>query len=275
MIEFGNKQISVSRQCELLELPRSTLYYKAGGINNLNLELMRLLDEQYTRTPFYGSLKLTAWLRRQGYEVNRKRVIRLMKIMGIQAIYQKPRLSKPGENHRIYPYLLTGMKITYPDQVWCADITYIRLKAGFVYLVAIMDWFSRYVLAWELSNTLDICFCTMALEKALIKSKPKIFNTDQGSQFTSIGFTDILKENEIRISMDGKGRVVDNIFIERLWRSLKYEEVYLNDYQSVKEAASGIRRYLDFYNFKRLHQSLGYMTPYEIYSKKSKQAEAC
>jgi putative transposase len=236
---------------------------------------MRLIDEQYTRTPFYGSLKMTAWLRRQGYNVNRKRVVRLMRIMGIQAIYQKPRLSVPGTGHKIYPYLLKGMKVTHPDQVWCADITYIRLKTGFMYLVAIMDWHSRYVISWELSNTLDACFCVMALEKALMNGKSEIFNTDQGAQFTSKDFIDILKENNVTISMDGKGRAIDNIFIERLWRSLKYEEVYLNNYESVADAAAGIRNYFDFYNNERLHQALNYKTPNEVYKNQHKQAAAC
>lgn len=275
MIEFENKQISITRQCELLDLPRSTLYYKPRRLSKFNLTLMKLIDEQYTHTPFYGSLRMTAWLKRQGYKVNRKRIVRLMRIMGIQAIYQKPRLSIPDTGHRIYPYILKGMEITYPDQVWCADITYIRLKTGFVYLVVIMDWYSRYVISWELSNTLDACFCVMALEKALMNKKPKIFNTDQGAQFTGKDFIDILKENNITISMDGKGRAIDNIFIERLWRSLKYEEVYLNDYESVSGAVAGIGNYIDFYNNERPHQTLGYRTPNEVYTNQYKQAEAC
>lgn len=275
MIEFENKQISISRQCELFDLPRSTLYYKPRGVSKFNLALMKLIDEQYTRTPFYGSLKMTAWLKRQGYKVNRKRIVRLMRKMDIQAIYQKPRLSIPDTGHRIYQYLLKGMKITYPDQVWCADITYIRLKTGFVYLVAIMDWYSRYVISWELSNTLDACFCVMALEKALMNKKPEIFNTDQGAQFTGKDFIDILKKNHLTISMDGKGRAIDNIFIERLWRSLKYEEVYLNDYESVSDAVAGIGNYFDFYNNERPHQALGYKTPSEVYMNQYKQATAC
>lgn len=231
---------------------------------------MRLIDKEYTKHPFYGVLRLTAWLNRNEYKVNLKRVRRLMCLMGIEAVYQKPRLSKPAPNHKTYPYLLKGVKITKPNQVWRSDITYIHTKHGFVYLVAIMDWFSRYVLSHEISTTLDTRFCIDALETAFKISKPEIFNSDQGAQFTSNDFTTCLKDNEIAISMDGRGRFYDNIFIERLWRSVKYEEVHLNEYNTVKDAVSGIDDYLDFYNKERVHQSLEYKTPAEVYFKEQK-----
>lgn len=226
---------------------------------------MQLIDRQYTRAPFYGSRKLTAWLQAQGYGVNRKRVARLMRIMGIEAIYAKPKLSQPGEGHKIYPYLLKGLKIERCNQVWCTDITYIPMAQGFVYLVAVMDWFSRFVLSWALSLTMEVEFCLEALGSALRQSRPEIFNSDQGSQFTSERFLAALERRQIAISMDGRGRCMDNIFIERLWRSLKYEEVYLKDYQLVPEARSGIEKYFQFYNYERLHQSLNYRTPAAIY----------
>lgn len=229
---------------------------------------MRLIDEEYTRHPFYGTRRLTAWLKRKGHEVNIKRVRRLMRDMGIEAIYQKPNLSKAFPEHKKYPYLLKNIVIDHPDQVWSSDITYIRMKHGFIYLTAVMDWFSRYVLSFEVSTTLDTGFCIEALEKALNISKPEIFNTDQGSQFTSEAFTGCLKSNGITISMDGKGRAFDNIFVERLWRSVKYEEVYLNDYETVKNAIVGLFRYFEFYNKERVHQALEYQTPYEVYAKK-------
>ncbi len=228
---------------------------------------MRLVDEEHTRHPFYGVLRLTAWLRRKGYTVNPKRIRRLMRIMGMEAVYQKPRSSKPSPNHKIYPYLLKGVNIARSNQVWCADITYIRTAHGFVYLVAIMDWFSRYVLSHEISNTLDTKFCIDALDKALEISKPEIFNSDQGSQFTSDDFTSRLKENKIAVSMDGRGRCYDNIFIERLWRSVKYEEVYLHEYKTVKDAVTGIGNYLEFYDNERPHQALGYKFPAQVYLK--------
>jgi putative transposase len=226
---------------------------------------MRRIDELYTRTPFYGARKMVHLLGQQGYNVNRKRVRRLMQKMGLEAIYRKPRLSKPGLGHRIYPYLLRGMKIDRPNLVWSTDITYIRLRQGFIYLVAIMDWFSRYVLAWEVSTCLDTSFCLAALEWALQYGCPKIFNTDQGSQFTSQDFTGRLERQGIRISMDGRGRAIDNVFIERLWRSLKYEEVYLKDYADIAEALSNLKVYFDLYNYERPHQSLGYRTPAMVY----------
>lgn len=267
MIDPENAMIPISRQCELLALPRSSYYYKSGRDDSYNLYLMNLIDEQFTRTPFYGVEKMTAWLKRQGQEVNRKRVRRLMRLMGLEAIYPKPRLSFCDQPHKTYPYLLRNLVIDHPDQVWCADITYIRMLQGFVYLTAIMDWYSRFVLAWEIATTLDSSFCLSAMTQALELSKPQIFNTDQGSQFTSLAFTGKLEQKDIRISMDGRGRVYDNIFVERLWRSVKYEEVYLHQYQTVSEARNGLNKYFLFYNMERLHESLGYQTPYEIYVK--------
>jgi putative transposase len=257
--------LSVRRQCELLGVNRSGLYYQPVGESDENLRFMRLLDEQYTRTPFYGSRRMVEWLERQGYQVNRKRVSRLMELMGIEAVYPKPKLSQPGEGHKIYPYLLRGVTVDRPDQVWSTDITYIRMAQGFVYLVAVMDWYSRFVLSWSLSLSMEIDFCIEALGSALRRGRPEIFNSDQGAQFTSEKFTAELAAKEIAISMDGRGRCMDNIFIERLWRSLKYEEVYLKDYASVAEARTGIQRYFRFYNQERLHQSLDYRTPAAIY----------
>jgi putative transposase len=226
---------------------------------------MRLIDEQYTRTPFYGSRRIRAVLVRMGHSINRKRVQRLMRIMGLEAIYPKPNLSRAHPDHKIFPYLLKDLDINRCNLVWGTDITYIRLNRGWLYLVAIMDWFSRYVLSWELSTSLEADFCLSALEKALALGLPEIFNSDQGSQFTSLGFIDKLKQYPVRISMDGRGRAMDNIFTERLWRSVKYEEVYLKDYASVPEARQGIRAYFHFYNEERPHQSLGYRTPAEVY----------
>jgi putative transposase len=267
LIDPGHDMIPLWRQCELLALPRSSYYYHSQRDDTYNLKVMNLIDEQFTRTPFYGVERMTAWLKRQGEAVNCKRVRRLMRVMGLEAIYPKPRLSLSNQAHKLYPYLLRNLTIDHPDQVWCADITYIRMLHGFVYLVAVMDWYSRYVLSWKLSTSLDTAFCLSALEKALEASQPEIFNTDQGSQFTSREFTGRLKKDDIRISMDGRGRVFDNIFVERLWRSVKYEEVYLHSYQTVSEARRGLARYFLFYNTDRLHESLGYQTPYEIYVK--------
>jgi putative transposase len=226
---------------------------------------MRLLDEQYTRTPFYGSRKMTAWLQTQGYPVERKRVTRLLRLMGLEAVYPKPRLSVPGPLEQRYPYLLRNLSIERCNQVWSCDITYIRLARGFIYLMAVIDWYSRYVLSWQISVTLDASFCLEALDRALRGATPEIFNTDQGVQFTSTEFTSRLKAANIRISWDGRGRALDNIFVERLWRSVKYEEVYLKDYQSVPEAVRNLRAYFTFYNQERLHQSLDYLTPAQVY----------
>jgi putative transposase len=249
----------------LIGLSRAGLYYKERGESAENRAVMRLLDEQYTRTPFYGVERMTAWLRVQGYEVNEKRIRRLLRKMGLEAVYPKPSLSQRVAGHRIYPYLLTGVEIEGANQVWSTDITYVRLWQGFVYLVAIMDWYSRYVLAWEVSVTLDSSFCVAALDRALQQAEPDIFNSDQGSQFTSAAFTERLLQHGIRISMDGRGRALDNIFVERLWRSVKYEEIYLKDYRSVREAIEGLRGYFAFYNGERLHQSLNYQTPETVY----------
>lgn len=257
--------LSIARQCELLGIHRSGLYYEPVGETELNLELMQRIDAQYTRTPFYGSRKMTAWLNREGYEVNRKRVQRLMRLMGIEAIYPKRRTSQKDAQHEVFPYLLRGVEIVRPNQVWATDITYIRMRRGFVYLVAIIDWFSRYVVTWELSNTLDREFCIQALEAALAHATPDIFNSDQGCQFTSKDFTGRLEAAGVRISMDGRGRVFDNIFTERLWRTVKYEEVYLNDYDDVADVYDGLTRYFAFYNDERLHQALDYSTPGEIH----------
>ncbi len=259
--------IPINRQCDLLGLPRSSYYYESARDDRYNQQLMNLIDEQFTRTPFYGVDKMTAWLRRNDHEVNPKRVRRLMRLMGLEAIYPKPKLSLSNQAHKKYPYLLRELVIDHPDQVWCADITYIRMLHGFVYLMAIMDWYSRFVLSWEISTTLDNAFCLSALEQALQLSRPDIFNTDQGTQFTSIDFTDQLEKDNIRISMDGRGRFIDNIFVERLWRSVKYEEVYIHDYETVSDARKGLSKYFLFYNMERLHESLGYKTPYEIYVK--------
>jgi putative transposase len=265
LVERVHPEISVRRQCELLGINRSGLYYEPVGESEENLLLMRLLDEQYTRTPFYGSRKMTEWLASVGHRVNRKRVVRLMELLGVKAVYPKPKLSQPGEGHRIYPYLLRGVTVERVNQVWSTDITYIRMAQGFLYLVAVMDWFSRYVLSWSLSLTMEVEFCVEALKRALRRGLPEIFNSDQGSQFTSEKFTGELTGRQIAISMDGRGRCLDNIFVERLWRSLKYEEVYLKDYASVAEARAGIAHYFQFYNNERLHQSLDYRTPAAIY----------
>jgi len=265
-MEPGNTRIPVYRQCELLGLSRAAYYYKPRDKSVLNGTLMSLLDEQYTKTPFYGVPKMTEWLcTRKGYKVNRKRIRRLMRLMGLEAVFPKPWLSKPAKDHKKYPYLLKGIKIDHADHVWSTDITYVRLKQGFIYLVAIIDWHSRYVLSWEISTTLDKEFCISALEKALTLSRPEIFNSDQGSQFTSTEFTGVLEKLKIAISMDGRGRALDNIFVERLWRSVKYEEVYLKGYETVREAKESLARYFHFYNTERLHESLGYRTPQEVY----------
>jgi putative transposase len=249
----------------LLGLNRSGLYYRPAGESQENLMLMRLIDQEYTRRPFYGSRRMTAWLLEQGHGVNRKRVARLMEVMGIEAVYPKPKLSQPGERHKIYPYLLEGLEVTRVNQVWSTDITYIRMAGGFVYLVAVMDWYSRFVLSWALSLTMELDFCLEALRRALRRGRPEIFNSDQGSQFTSEKFTGELQARGIAVSMDGRGRCLDNIFIERLWRSLKYEEVYLRDYVLVPEARTGISNWFRFYNHERPHQSLGYRTPARLY----------
>jgi len=252
--------LSIARQCELLGLPRSTCYHTPAGESTENLALMRRIDEEYLRTPFYGSRKL-AWV----LSVNRKRVQRLMRVMGLQAVYPQRRTTRPAAGHKIYPYLLRNIAVTRPNQVWASDITYIPLRHGFLYLVAVMDWYSRYVLAWRLSNTLAGSFCVEALQAALRGGPPEIFNSDQGSQFTSTAFTGRLEQEGVAISMDGRGRALDNVFVERLWRSVKYEEVYLRDYADGWEAETSLAAYFDFYCHRRVHQGLAYRTPAEVY----------
>ena len=266
VVDRQNPSLSIVRQCRLLAINRSGLYYQPRGISKEDLALMKLIDRQYLVTPFYGARKIAAWLKGQGYSVNRKRIRRLMCMMGLRAIYRRPRTSQPAPGHKIYPYLLGGARITRPNQVWAADITYIPMARGFLYLVAIIDWYSRYVLSWRLSNTLDTDFCVEALEEALRKGIPETFNTDQGSQFTSEAFTGLLERHGIEVSMDGKGSYSDNLFIERLWRTVKYEEVYLKAYQDGRDARRGLGSYFRFYNTERPHQALGYRTPAEVFT---------
>jgi putative transposase len=265
LVEPEHPQLSLRRQCALLGLARGNWYYRPVGVSEQDLQLMRLLDEQYTATPFYGVRRMTAWLRSRGHRVNPKHVRRLLRAMGLAAIYPKVRLSQPVEGHTIYPYLLRGVRVSRVNQVWSADITYIRLQSGFVYLVAVIDWFSRYVLSWAVSITMDVRFCVEALERAFRWGRPEVFNTDQGAQFTSQAFTARLQEGGVRISMDGRGRALDNVFVERLWRTVKSEEVYLRDYHSVRDARQGLTGYFAFYNHERLHQALGYRTPATVY----------
>ena len=266
MADRQHPALSTVRQCALLGISRSSVYYRPRATSLEDLAVMKLIDQQYLATPFYGSRRMTVWLQRQGRPMSRKRVQRLMRTMGLRAIFRRPRTSQPAAGHKVYPYLLGGMEITRPNQVWAADITYIPMARGFLYLVAIMDWYSRYVLSWRLSNTLDADFCVEALEEALSQGKPEIFNTDQGSQFTGEAFTGLLKQHGVRISMDGKGRYRDNIFVERLWRTVKYEEVYLKAYSNGREAKAGLDAYFRFYNAQRPHQALGYRTPAEVFS---------
>ncbi len=268
LIEPSHPGLSIGEQCQFLGLARSSYYYRPLPESEENLLLMRLLDEQYTRTPFYGSRKMAGWLNTQGYPVERKRVRRLMQLMGLEAIYPKPKTSLPGPMAQKYPYLLRGVAMTRCNQVWSCDITYIRLQRGFIYLAAVIDWYSRYVLSWEISITLDTGFCLDALDRAMSRARPEIFNTDQGVQFTSNEFTNRLKAADVRISWDGRGRALDNIFVERLWRSVKYEEVYIKDYRSVKDAVNNLRAYFEFYNHERLHQALDYQTPAQVYLSK-------
>ncbi len=267
MVSRPHPHFSVVAQCALLKVPRSTLYYRPKPISDETLALMRRIDEIYTKWPFYGARKMVAELRGEGFAVNRKRVRRLMRLMAVEAIYQKPNTSRKHPDHKTYPYLLKGLTIDHANHVWCADISYIPMAKGFVYLVAVMDWFSRRVLAWRLSITMETDFCVAALQEAMDRyGKPQIFNTDQGVQFTAAAFIEQLEAGGIQVSMDGKGRYLDNIFIERLWRSLKYEEVFTKAYASVAEARLGIGSWLRFYNDERKHQALGYRTPSEIYA---------
>ena len=267
LIDKNHPKISINRQCELLQISKGAVYYKPKPLDSYTVLLMDLIDEQHTRTPFYGSRRLTVILKMKGHVVNRKRVQRLMKLMRIEAIYPKPRLSRRDKSHKIYPYLLKGVKIERPDHVWSTDITYIRIGRGFAYLTAVIDWYSRYVLSWRLSNTLENTFCIEALEEALYCSSPEIFNTDQGSQYTAINFLTALLDKNIKISMDSQGRALDNVFVERLWRTVKYEEVYLKDYRTLNQAHSNIKDYFNFYNNERPHQSLKYNVPATEYNK--------
>ena len=265
LVDRRHRRLSVVRQCQLLGVSRSSFYYRAKGISPQDLTLMREIDRQYLETPFYGSRRMRASLERQGKAVSRKRVQRLMRLMGLRAIYRQPRTSRPAPERRVYPYLLRDMTITRANQVWAADITYLPMARGFLYLVAIMDWHSRYVVSWGLSNTLEAGFCAEALREALSHGRPEVFNTDQGSQFTSREFTQILQDHWVRISMDGRGRYQDNIFVERLWRTVKYEEVYLKAYGNATEARWELGEYFRFYNNRRPHQALGYRTPAEVF----------
>lgn len=265
LIDSEKREISVKRQCDLLGIVRSTYYYKPVESKE-DEGYKQLIFEEYRQSPFYGYRKITKALQTKGYIINRKKVLRLMREMGIQAIYPKPNLSKAASEHKKYPYLLRDLTIDHPNQVWATDITYIKLKGGFIYLAAIIDLYSRKVLSWRISNTMDVGFCIEALEEAFKKyGNPEIFNSDQGSQFTSIEFTKKLEKNKVRISMDGKGRCLDNIYIERLWRSLKYEDIYIREYESILDCTNGVNRYFKFYNQERFHQSLAYKTPDEIY----------
>ncbi len=275
MIDQLHPLISVSRQCQLLALPRSTRYHQPKPVPDKTLNLMRQIDELYMMQPFYGSRQMMRALQRLGYEVGRKRVSRLMRLMGLEAIYRKPNLSKSNPAHRVYPYLLRGLKVDRPNHVWATDITYIPVKGGFAYLCAVIDWHSRCVLSWELSNTLDASFCVRVLKRAIaLHGVPEIFNTDQGCQFTSLEFTGVLKTHGVQISMDGKGRCLDNVFIERLWRSVKYEEVYLHAYVNLVEAERQLRAYFSFYNDRRPHSSHDGQTPSEVYHLKTKPQQA-
>jgi putative transposase len=267
-VDEAHPELSVRRQCELLGLSRSTFYYEPAVESGEDLRLMGLIDKEYTEHPFYGSRRMTAWLNDdRGERVNRKRVQRLMRLMGLEAVYPKPKLSG-GRKHKVYPYLLRGVTIDRPDQVWSTDITYVGLPGGFMYLAAVIDWHSRFVLSWELSNTLDGSFCLDALEAALAWGRPEVFNTDQGCQFTAEAFTSRLLSAGVAVSMDGKGRCLDNVFVERLWRSVKYEDVYLRGYETVAQLRAGLSAYFAFYNGQRRHQSLGYRTPAAVYAAK-------
>lgn len=268
MIDPNDSKLSIRRQCELLRISRSAYYQQPAGESPENLALMRVIDEQHLRYPFFGRRQMTAWLRMQGYRVNEKRVRRLMSLMGLVAVFPGRKTTIPNREHRVYPYLLRGVEVVRPNQVWSADITYIPMREGFMYLVAVIDWYSRHVLSWELSNTMDSSFCVEALKGAFecSTSEPEIFNTDQGSQFTSQAFTSELECRDIQVSMDGKGRALDNVFIERLWRTVKYEEVYLKSYESVAELRGSLESYFDFYCNKRPHQALAGQTPASVYN---------
>jgi putative transposase len=273
LVEPENRRISVRRQCELLGLNRSSIYYRERPEAVEDAFLMRLIDEQYTRTPFYGYRRMTIYLQNLGYKVNHKRVKRLMRKLGLEAIYPKPNLSKPNKEHLTFPYLLKDRLISKPNEVWATDITYIRLQSGFIYLLVIMDWHSRFVIEMEVSNSMEASTFIETLKRALEKGQPEIFNSDQGSQFTAIEWLKVLQAHQIAISMDGRGRCFDNIFVERLWRSVKQEEVYLNEYRDVWQAEESLRKYFEFYNYERPHQSLSYQTPFDVYQNGLKTKE--
>jgi putative transposase len=269
-VKKDHPDLSVRRQCSLLSLARSTLYYQPRGESAENLKFMEIIDRQFLETPWYGARQMARHMQRQGHKCGRHRVRRLMKLMRLLSIYQEPKTSKKHPEHKIYPYLLKDLPITRPNQVWCADISYIPMRRGFLYLVAIMDWHSRKVLSWRLSNSMDAGFCVEALKDALARyGTPEIFNTDQGSQFTSTDFTDVLRDAKVKISMDGRGRWIDNRMIERLWRSLKYECIYLNAFETGSEARNGIGNWITYYNERRPHSSHGIMTPDEAYDRRS------
>lgn len=270
-VDAEDRQWSVRQQCELLRLNRSTWYYAAAAESAENLCLMRLIDEQYLRRPFFGSRRMAVWLENVGHVVNRKRVQRLMRLMGIEAIYPKPRTTQNNPEHRIFPYLLRDVAIVRPDQVWSTDITYVPMPRGFMYLTAVIDWYSRYVLSWRLSNSLEGSFCLEVLEEALQQGRPEIFNTDQGVQYTATAFTGRLQRDGILISMDGRGRALDNVFVERLWRSVKYECLYLHGFDTVPALTQGLTDYFDFYRHERPHQALNYSTPAQVYGQRAKR----
>ena len=275
MIEIQNPDVSIVQQCKLLKISRTSVYYKSKGENPENIRLMRLMDEQYLKTPTHGSRSMVTFLKKLGYNRNRKRIQRLMRLMGLEAIYPKKKTSKPNPGHKIYPYLLRSVHIDHPNQVWAADISYLPMEQGFMYLVAVMDWYSRKVLAWRVSNTMDSNFCVLALQEAIHNyGQPEIFNTDQGSQFSSESFIKVLKDNDIKISMDGRGRFQDNIFIERLWWTLKYHYFYLRVFENGSELRKGLGNWFQYYNQERFHQSLENWTPNEIYYKKQKIGRA-
>jgi putative transposase len=270
-VKGSDREWSVRQQCELLSLNRSTWYYPAATESTENLCLMRLIDEQYLQRPFFGSRRMAVWLQSVGHVVNRKRVQRLMRLMGIEALYPKPRTTQSNPQHRVFPYLLRDVAIVRPDQVWSTDITYVPMPRGFMYLTAVIDWYSRYVLSWELSNSLEGSFCQEVLEAALAQGRPEIFNTDQGVQYTATAFTSRLQQAGVLVSMDGRGRALDNVFVERLWRSVKYECLYLHGFATVPALVQGLRDYFDFYRHQRPHQALDYCTPAEVYAGRAKR----
>jgi putative transposase len=272
VIDVSHPELTICRQCELLGLSRSSFYYEPAVETAENLGLMRLIDRQYTERPYFGSRRMTIWLLGQGHPVNRKRVQRLMRLMGLEAIYPRPKLSLPGQGHKVYPYLLRGVEVVRPDQVWSTDITYVPLPGGFMYLAAVIDWHSRYVISWRLSNTLDGSFCLEMLDEALSTGRPEIFNTDQGVQFTAAAWAGRLESAGVAVSMNGKGRCLDNVFVERFWRTVKYEDVYIKGYETVPLLSAGLGEYFPFYNERRPHQSLDYRTPAEVYRSGRKAA---